>query len=175
MLLSKTAEYAIRCMAQIALLPPKSSLTAEGLYVLTDVPRDYLSKILRYLKKADLLHAEKGRSGGFSLRRIPSSITFLEILNAINFSFDPDHCAFGWGGCGTGRDCPLHSSFSRLKEHFLKWASKTTLADVIQTPEALSRIESLCIQDKIRIKNSSEVRGKSRTNTKSPRSKVRSA
>lgn len=142
MFFPKTAEYAIRCMAQIALLPWEASITAEDLHEIIGVPRDYLSKILRRLSTAGLLRAEKGHGGGFRLSSPPSSISFLKILEAIGFSFNPNHCAFGWGSCNPTLPCPLHDTFSKLNAQFFQWASSTTLADVSHTTEVVARLRA---------------------------------
>lgn len=142
MFIPKTAEYGIRCMAQIALLPWESSISAEELHKLVGGPRDYLSKILRKLTSCGLLQAEKGHGGGFKLTSPPSSISFLKVFNALGLSFDPDHCAFGWGRCNPGNPCPLHKAFSALNGQVIQWASSTTLADVNHTAEMITRLRT---------------------------------
>lgn len=129
MFLPKTQEYALRCMAQIALMPWETSLNADQLAELTGVPRGYISKVLQKLTSAKLLIGEKGHGGGFKLARPPSTITFSQILEASGFMIDPNHCISGWVRCDLKNPCPLHESFSRLKKSFFDWASKTSLSE----------------------------------------------
>lgn len=142
MLIPKSAEYAIRCMAHIALLPQETNVRAEDLHHVIQVPREYLSKILRKLSREGLLTATRGKSGGFVLARAPSKVTFLSILKAVGYSFDPDHCAYGWGNCNSSAPCPLHETFSKLNKQFYNWATTTTLADANRTKELLARIST---------------------------------
>ena len=139
MFLPQSAEYAIRCMAQMALLPRGSSVSSEELHKFVGVPRSFLSKVLRKLVAAGLLQGERGRSGGFKLALQPSKISFLQIVEAAGFSIEPDQCAFGWGKCNTKSPCPLHEAFNKMNQRFVEWASKTTLADVNDTSNLLAR------------------------------------
>ena len=130
MLLSQTAEYAIRAMSAIATLPPGNLVRASDLGKTTGIPPSYLSKVLRRLVLAELLVSQKGKNGGFALSRPAESVRFIEILSAIN-AFPPEgRCAFGWGLCEELKPCPLHEPWSRLKDRVQDWANDTTLAEV---------------------------------------------
>jgi Rrf2 family iron-sulfur cluster assembly transcriptional regulator len=132
-LLSQTAEYALRAMAWLALESPRTPVRAKDLAASTGIPLPYLSKILRRLVVADLLESQKGQGGGFSLARPPREITFEAILSAIDAYPDQGRCAFGLGDCSDLNPCPLHASWSRLSDAVHDWASATTLADVERT------------------------------------------
>lgn len=140
MFLAKTSEYALRCMAQIALLPWESSINADQLHTLVGVPREYQSKILRKLSLAGMLNSEKGHGGGFKLALPPSEITFLKILEAVGEPIVPDKCVFGWGCCNSENPCPLHHSFSSLNAQLYHWLSTMTLADANRTSEVIERM-----------------------------------
>ena len=142
MFLPKTQEYALRCMARMALLPWEASITAENLSEISSVPRAYLSKVLKKLTAGGLLVAEKGHGGGFRLAVPPSSITFLQIMEATGFEFQVDRCVFGWGQCNAKSPCPLHESFSKLNRMFYEWASTTTLAQVNQSVTVAEQLKT---------------------------------
>jgi Rrf2 family protein len=130
MLFNQTAEYALRAMAHLALLPEGSSMRARDLSAATGIPPDYVSKVLRRMVREGLLLSQKGHGGGFRLARPAEEIRFIEVLAAADESIDPKRCAFGWGTCGDDDPCPLHDAFSKLKRTVLAWASDHTLADV---------------------------------------------
>jgi Rrf2 family iron-sulfur cluster assembly transcriptional regulator len=137
MFLPKTQEYAVRCMAQISLLPNSTTINAEKLSQLVNVPKDYLSKVLQKLTASGLLLGEKGHGGGFKLSKDASEITFLEILHATGYSLDPEHCISGWGKCKSYDPCPLHETFSRLNKAVYSWAVNTTLNEIDKTRPSL--------------------------------------
>lgn len=132
MLLPQTAEYALRAMACLAMLPEGTALRATDLSAMANIPAPYLSKVLRRLVLDGLLLSQKGHHGGFSLARRPDQISFLEIMLAADFPLENDHCAFGWPRCNGELPCPLHATYSQLKAAFVAWAQRTTLADVDQ-------------------------------------------
>jgi Rrf2 family protein len=142
-LIPSTSEYAIRAMAQLAILQDGQAVRAEELSHLTGIPRDYLSKVLRKLVQHGLLLGEKGHGGGFRLAYAPHKISFQNIFEAMDFELGADYCAYGWKKCNSKTPCPLHESYTKLKSNFRTWASSTTLQDIDSSPSMLRRLERL--------------------------------
>ena len=117
-------------MAHLATLPEGSSAPAAELAEAASIPRHYVSKLMRRLVVADLVDSRRGHGGGFTLTRAPDAVRFIEILEAVGFPGDTNSCVFGWDQCDPNQPCPLHTSWSRLKLAFLKWAQETTLGEV---------------------------------------------
>ena len=130
MLLSQTAEYALRAMAWLATAPGGEPVCAVDLSSATGIPTHYLSKVLRRLVLAGLLESQKGQGGGFSLSRAPRDIPFIEILSALDAYPTQGRCAFGWGECDPTDPCPLHNSWSQLGDQICAWASNTNLEEI---------------------------------------------
>lgn len=138
MLLPQTAEYALRAMAHLARVPSGVAVRAADLAGEIDVPVHYLSKVLRRLVGHGLLNATKGHGGGFTLAMSPEHIRFIDVLRASGFGVSGrSQCAFGWGACNLERPCPLHTSWSKLNELFMKWTTETTLADTLESGTGL--------------------------------------
>lgn len=131
MFLSQTAEYALRAMTQMASLGGDSSVRAKDLAEQTQIPLTYLSKIMRRLVASGLLLSEKGHGGGFRFSRPLALIRFIDVLSAVGYEVEPNHCAFGFSTCNVVRPCLLHKSFSELNGSVRAWATKFTLQDVI--------------------------------------------
>ena len=69
--------------------------------------------------------------GGFVLARAAEEISLGDVLAAGDYHpVANDRCAFGWGTCDSRHPCPLHGSFSQLKDGVQRWAQAFTLADV---------------------------------------------
>ena len=130
MLLSQTAEYALRAMAWLASAPRDKPVRAKDLAVGSGIPIHYLSKILRRLVLASLLVSQKGQGGGFVLSRPPQEIRFTDILAAVDAYPTEGRCAFGWGACQEANPCPLHETWSELNDAIRSWAAETTLANI---------------------------------------------
>ena len=132
--LSQTAEYALRAMAWIASRPPGQPVLARDLSEGTQIPAQYLSKILRRLVLAGVLESRKGRGGGFTFARPAKEIRFREVLVAVDAYPKEGRCAFGWGACDANQPCPLHDSWSGMSEGFRRWASSSSFANVRDVP-----------------------------------------
>lgn len=131
--LPQTAEYALRALAVI--VTRGDTVSAEAIAAEATVPQPYLQKVLRRLVEAGILDARKGPGGGFSLAKPAKKIRLIDVLDATDTSL-PDACAFGWGKCDAKHPCPLHGTWSELKDAIHSWASRTTLEDVRQYSDA---------------------------------------
>ena len=144
MLLSQTAEYALRAMAWLAMAPESKPVRAADLARATGIPTYYVSKVLRRLVLADLLESQKGQGGGFSLSRAPREISFINILSAVDAFPTQGRCAFGCGQCDATDPCPLHNSWSQLDDRIRDWAAGTSLGEIANlAPKGLRSTEHL--------------------------------
>jgi len=76
------SEYAFRIILSIAGCEKLTSLmnVCKG----TKVPKEFAEKIVLQLRKAGILKAKRGRSGGYELARDPSQITAYDIVAAVD-------------------------------------------------------------------------------------------
>ncbi len=133
--LPQTAEYALRAMACVALKEDGSPVPSKLVARDTGIPSHYLSKIMRKMVDAGLVTSRKGHGGGFKLARDPEEITFKQILETVDYKIEPDECVFGWDKCNSKKPCPLHHTWSQLKDTVLWWAENMTLQEVINQPD----------------------------------------
>jgi Rrf2 family protein len=76
-------EWALSCCVLLALSPPSAFVSTKALASTFGAPKEYLSKALQSLSKAATLESSAGSAGGYRLARQPSSISVLEIVDAI--------------------------------------------------------------------------------------------
>jgi Rrf2 family nitric oxide-sensitive transcriptional repressor len=93
-MLSQTAEYALRAIVTLA-RDETSAKTTQEIAGESQVPLDYLSKVLNTLARSGVVKARRGRGGGFTLATPAAEMTVLDVLNAV----DPIRRI---------RSCPLH-------------------------------------------------------------------
>jgi Rrf2 family protein len=137
MLLNQTAVYGLRAMAVLAALPPMEPIRALELSERTDVPHQYLAKVMRRLVVAGLVRSQRGHGGGFMLARPARAIRIGDVLRATDSELEGGRCAFGFGACDPADPCALHPVWSRFNDNVLKWAEGSTLADL--GPESKAR------------------------------------
>lgn len=82
-----------------------------------DIPQHFLSKILQLLVKNKLLVSMKGPNGGFRLSKPPKDITLIEIVEAIDGLDIFNQCGIGFRECDPDDPCPIHTDYSRIRDH----------------------------------------------------------
>jgi len=125
-------------MAHLAMRPDETPQRAQVVSEATDIPIHYLSKIMRRLVKAGLLHSQKGHGGGFRLAKATADVRFMDVLNAVDYDVDSSNCVFGWESCTPTKPCPLHPFWRHLKVSFIDWAEHHTLNEVQTARSELS-------------------------------------
>lgn len=138
MLLNQTAVYGLRAMAVLAGLAAGESLNAAELSERTGVPQQYLSKVMRKLVLARLVHGQRGRGGGFMLEKPARQIRLADVLTALDLELHSG-CAFGFEACDPTNPCVLHPIWSRLQSDLEAWSTRSTFADLGPPPRDRSR------------------------------------
>jgi len=116
-------------MSHLARTDPAVRVRTRDLARAVGVPPSFLSKIMRKLTESGILDAQKGHNGGFRLARPASEIRFIDILRAVDFEPDAQHCLFGLRNCNAHHPCPLHHEWGALKEVIDQWARSHSLAE----------------------------------------------
>lgn len=137
MVLSQTAQYALRIMSSIAVARGARPLPAKEIAGTIRCPAAYVSKVLRKLVTAGLLKAEKGHGGGFVLARSAHKILFCQVLEAVEGPKAQKQCIFGWRRCNAEEPCILHHRWQTVSTTFEEWARSTSLADIQNESEWL--------------------------------------
>jgi Rrf2 family protein len=82
-MISQTAQYALRAVVCLALYP-NNPMTTGQLAEMTKVSPEYLSKVMQSLVRADLVTSKPGKTGGFSLKVAPETLSILTVVDAID-------------------------------------------------------------------------------------------
>ena len=128
---SQTTEYALRAAVWLAQAdgPQTTSAIAEA----TQVPSDYLAKILRSLGRAGVVRAVRGPHGGFELDHPASQLTILDIVNLVEPIVRLKTCPLGLKSHGVHL-CPLHRKMDDALATIEAAFSSTTLAQLVGSP-----------------------------------------
>ncbi len=137
-MLPKTAEYALRVMADLA-VESDQARAANGIAEQTKVPRRYLNKVLKDLVDAGLVHSRTGPGGGYSLAESPETISILDVVNAVSPLERIRHCPLGLKSHTSL--CPLHAELDKAYA-----ATEAAFADVTldQVLKSAGKIQPLC-------------------------------
>jgi Rrf2 family nitric oxide-sensitive transcriptional repressor len=90
-----------------------------------------------------LVHSTRGKRGGFSLARRPESISVADVVRAIEAEEPIYDCLRNSRGCQGNSDCLLRGMFQRVERVMYQVMEETSLADLLQSPQAARRVRWL--------------------------------
>ena len=128
-MLSTTAEYALRIMIHLA-ESNGDQLTSETIAAATNVPADYIVKVLQWLGRARMVQGRRGRRGGFRLDCDPRKTTLLDVVNVIDPLARITACPLG-REVHKSKLCPLHSRLDEVIALLQDTLGEMTLQSVI--------------------------------------------
>ncbi len=135
MKISKKAYYGLRALVALARYP--DGVSVHTLAQAEDLPEDYLKKILQTLKKKNLVTAEKGTQGGYTLSRSPEHINSWEVIETLDGGFHliASHKRISGAKnpfpCPTLTHCQTRLVWDKLANTLRETLEHTTLADLI--------------------------------------------
>ena len=131
-MLSQTAEYALRAVVALS-SGNEDARTAQDLAKESQVPLDYLSKVLNSLSKAANDSARRGRRGGFQTTRPAASLTVLEVVTAVDPLKRIKSCPLGLQAHAVNL-CPVHRKLDDAVKSVEDAFASTTIASVCEEP-----------------------------------------
>ena len=140
MIVSKKAYYGLR--AALALAQSNEPLSIHDLAQNEHLPQDYLEKILQGLRKAGIVEAKKGTTGGYFLARKAEDTNVWEILKVLDGpikTFMPP--IKGELPCFIPSHCQTNEIWRTLEMEIEQTLSKITLAHLI--PQTTKEIISV--------------------------------
>jgi Rrf2 family transcriptional regulator, iron-sulfur cluster assembly transcription factor len=135
MRITATEELGMRLLLRLAQRHPRMVAVAElaGDEGLTE---PFAAKVVGQLRRAGLVVASRGRSGGYVLAASPERITVLQVFQALgerlfNVGFCERHRGEASTGCVRQDDCALRSVWSTLDAVVGDLLAGMTLADLV--------------------------------------------
>ena len=132
MLLNQTCEYALRAVTYIAQRQGDGAVQARQIAEHTEVPQQYLQKILTDLARADILSSARGIGGGFRLNRAADQIRLSDIIRRFDDIANRTQCPFGNAQCGIANPCPIHDRWCIVVAAYTSFIENTTLAHLVR-------------------------------------------
>jgi Rrf2 family protein len=130
MILSRTAEYALRAMTFLAAQPAGKLAGARAISEAEHIPMPFLWKILHTLARQRLIRSFKGIHGGYELARPGNEITLHSVVFATDGTDFTGQCVLGLPKCGEANACPLHDTWKEIRSRMTDMMEQTTLADL---------------------------------------------
>lgn len=126
--LSRHADYALRIMQDLTTKP--SSHIGE-IARRKAAPPAFSAKIVRDLVRAGLVKSLRGRKGGVTIGRDPSTITILQVIEAVEGPLSLALCVPGGDSCPLSQTCPGRYIFLKLQKIVTEELKAITLQDLV--------------------------------------------
>jgi Rrf2 family protein len=78
------SDYALRALIEIARRTDGAPVSAEELGRLQDIPHGFLQAILADLRRAGVVVAQRGQSGGWRMGRDADEVTVADVIRAVD-------------------------------------------------------------------------------------------
>ena len=130
-MLSQTAEYALRAVLYLATNTTNRPVRVGEMAQALRIPRNYLSKILHLLARADVLVSTRGKHGGFQLAVAPGQLALLRIVAPFDRLDERRRCLLGRPQCSDRTACAAHTRWKDVAERVTSFFLETTVADLL--------------------------------------------
>ena len=133
-MLSQKCKYAMRALLMLADAKPEELVLVQDIAEQQNVPRKFLELILLELKRHGFVYSQRGRGGGYCLARPGDTITFGQVVRAIDGPLAPLPCASVTGyrrcaDCVDERTCAIRKVMRSVRDAMADILDRTTLAD----------------------------------------------
>jgi Rrf2 family protein len=149
MKLTTLEEYGLRCVVQIARKGEGKSSTIPEIAKREDISPSNTAKVLRLLRRGDVIRSTRGKQGGYVLARPAESISVQDVLDAVGGKFDLGVLCARHGDqrkqCVHKSDCSMMSLWGVLEQLLNGVLTQCRISDLLDTQRirrwATSRIE----------------------------------
>ena len=136
MKLSTQEEYGLRCLLRLGMQAAGGSLTIAELSRQEGISAPNVAKMLRVLRRANLVKSARGKDGGYALARPAAEIGVGEALAVLGGRiFDTRFCERHSGAsalCTHLPDCSIRSVWRRLQQAVDEVLDRLTLKDLLR-------------------------------------------
>ena len=123
--ITSKSRYAVRALAELAALgatPGGRPVPIAELARRRDIPLQFLEQLFATLRRAGMLHSQRGVKGGYTFVKDPSELTVLEVTELLDGEI---------GGELSG-DPDRQEVWTRAVASLREVLSSTTIADIVQ-------------------------------------------
>jgi Rrf2 family protein len=134
-MLSRRSKYGLKALLALAREDGRGPVLVSDLAARDALPRKFLEAILLDLNRKGLVQSKKGKGGGYFLRRPPATITFGEVIRALEgpLALVPCVSHTAYARCHECLDedtCGVRMAMAQVRDATAEILDHTTLADV---------------------------------------------
>ena len=115
--LRRNTDYALRAMVNLASHFGHLEISIRRIADEEDISYQLTCKLMQRLQKAKLVTSCMGANGGFTLKKEPSKISLLDVINAIQGPISLNRCLLGVNACPKQKHCSVRSKLVGLQDY----------------------------------------------------------
>ena len=131
-ILRRNTDYALRTMAGLTENYNVKSVSTRQISTAGNIPYPLTCKILQTLRKAKLVASSMGPKGGFVLARMPSEISLLQIIEAMQGRVTLNCCLVADDACPRQKDCVVNKKLAGLQQQMEQYLGNITLEELLK-------------------------------------------
>jgi Rrf2 family protein len=125
--ITRRSDLAIRALTELD--AHGATIKAAALATATNSTNGFLPHVMSPLVKAGWVVSDPGRNGGYRLVVPVSTISVLDVIEAVEGSIPADLCVLRHGACLANGPCSLHLAWSHARTALLDTLADTTVGD----------------------------------------------
>ena len=134
MQISRKIDYALRAVIYLTVRSDRRPCSVAEIAAREGVPKKFLEKIIQDLIHHGLVRSTRGAQGGYTLARAPESVTFKDVIEAIEGPVSLNVCVGDTGNagdyCAIFPHCGMLWVWQEAQKRVMELFANTTLADV---------------------------------------------
>jgi Rrf2 family protein len=128
--LTRRGDYAVRAMLVLSRQPAGELVSVRRIAEGMDIPARFLPQVMADLVRAGLVEATTGRNGGYRLARPATSISLLDVVDAVEGDSRRRTCVLRGGPCGLDGYCDVHDVFFAAQDAMLRTLAEASLSSL---------------------------------------------
>ena len=134
-MLSRKSKYGLKALLVLAQEAGRGPVLISELAGRDAIPKKFLEAILLELKRHGFVQSQKGKGGGYFLRREPAAITFGEVIRVLDGPLAAVPCVSQTAymkcvECVDESTCGVRLAMKEVRDATARILDHTTLADV---------------------------------------------
>ena len=132
MKLTTKTRYALRALIDLGSNSDGSPVQIKDISKRQGISESYLENIFTRLREYNILGANKGKKGGFFIKKAPSKITILDIVNAIDEDYTLVKCVKDPQSCPRSKTCISRLAWVKMSNELEKILSGISLKNLME-------------------------------------------
>jgi Rrf2 family protein len=125
MKMTRASDYAVRCALYLSKKGAGVVVSRREISKAMGIPSPFLGKIAQKLAKAGVIEIIQGARGGYRLKREPTTVSLLQIIEAVTGEIILNECLSCNGACRRQDHCSVHPVWSTVRDQ-MRWTLEAT-------------------------------------------------